>query len=236
VKLSILNGSSHLHPSKKPTNPAMAEIIYDPEFHYCVISLEDHLKESLGQPLDLPEELQSLLEEDWLESSSSEVLGHLKELTGKQYTIAYRDNSCNYETDLDRFFVYTIFSPSDSQDWAWQDDCFVSVEVGQPGDPRYVGYSPARIYRCGGTIAESEFLTWKLSWRASTIGCGAGKMTQREIDSINERFSYGYPHIPTSTVVDSCYDTPIWSEEHCGYLARVKGSPSPVVLTPSHPF
>lgn len=223
-------------------NKLMVEIrlgkagIYD-----CSIDLDSHLHETFGKPLTLPEDLEEKLSEDWAIESEKDILNFLRKLTGKSYFRAQRDNTCNYETDFDRFFVYTVYSPEGVSDWAWADNCFVTIEIGDPGDPRYVSYSPAQIYQLKDEcIGDTSFLTWRLSWRADPIGCGFKGSSEEELESLNERFSYGYSHSPTSEVIDSCYGDPIWSgdmpnEMREGYIARIKGSSRPVIITPYHP-
>lgn len=205
----------------------MPEIHYDPDFSCCEISLEDHLSETLGRPITLPDKLSEALEEDWAINSEDQILSHLRESTGTEYVRAHRDNTFNEDTDLDRFCVYTVYAPKGESDWMWAADCFVAIEVGSPGDPRYVPYSEAEIYRVD-FLGGSGFFSWKLGWLAQPLPkCG------REVpEFLNEKFSYGYSSYPASEVREACYDEPIWVEEREGYVGRPKDLSFPCLFTP----
>jgi hypothetical protein len=205
----------------------MPEIIYDPEFSCCEISLEDHLSNTLGRPISLPNGLSEALEEDWAINSEKEILRYLKGLTGKEYARAHRNNSCNVDNDLDHFIVYTVYTPVGTTDWYWVLNTFVSIEVGSLGDPRYVPYSEAEIYRVD-CLGGSGFFSWKLSWLAEPLPkCG------REVpDEMNEKFRYGCSEYPTSEVREACYDEPIWVEKREGYVGRPMGLSFPCLFTP----
>lgn len=209
----------------------MAEIHSETDFFLCSISLEDHLKESLGQPIQLPEDLQEAFEEDWADSSEPSLLEFLSRTYGKRYERVYRDNSCNYESDLDAFFVYTVYAPANTFDWTWEQDCFLSIETGEPGDPRYVSYSPATVYQVGDCTGENGFLNWRLSWRAEPTRAGMDTVV---FNRWNDRFQSGYSPSPSSMVSESCYETPIWCEKRKAHVGRIVGTRCPCLFTPYH--
>lgn len=205
----------------------MAEIHNNQNFFLCSIPLEEHLKESLGEPLKLPSELQ----EDLGDSSEPHILKLLSRNYGKQYKKVHRDNSYNHESDLDHFFVYTVYAPVGTSDWVWERDCFLSVEVGEPGDPRYVYYSPATFYRVDGCIGETGFLNWRISWQAEPIRKG---MNTAVFNQWNEKFQFGHSQSPSSTVSESCYETPIWCDRRKAHVGRIIGTSCPCLFTPYH--
>lgn len=209
----------------------MANVIFDSDYELCTIDVESFLEESLGKPLTLPEGLREALDADWATDSSEELCAYFQSLTEKEYYEADRNNVYNNENDFDSFFVYTIFAPVGERDWIWTEDCFVTVEIGGPGDPRYVAYSPALVYRVPGTLGDSGFFSWNIGWNASPI---SSKSFETSLDDLNERLSPGYSSYPTSELRGLAQSDPIWSEKRQGFLARLRNFKVPVLLSPYH--
>ena len=98
-------------------------------FDCCSLISELHVKSSLGEPMQLPPSIESSMDEE-------DLLQLFFLIKGVPYECVVRDNSYNHETDLDQFFIYSVYAPKGTADWLWQRDCFVLVEMGYPGDPR----------------------------------------------------------------------------------------------------
>ena len=71
------------------------------------INLEEHLRETLGEPISLPECIENLLGEHWANSEEVEpsLLSLFELMTGSEYFQVWRDNTYNQENDLDSFAV-----------------------------------------------------------------------------------------------------------------------------------
>lgn len=202
---------------------------------YCTLSAADHISESLGKPLDLPEAIETLLGEHWANSEEVEpnLLQLFKLITGAEYKQAARDNTYNNESDLDSFYVWTVYAPIDCPDWCWQRDVFVAVEMGSGGDPRYCGYSGARIYRLeDDTLGDCNFLETTLGWWLEPI---RDTYDPQPIDWLNDRISVGYSSSPYYELESNTYFKPIWSESRGCYLVRPKDSPYVCRAMPQEP-
>lgn len=200
-------------------------------FDCCYLDSESHIRESLGEPLVLPQSIQeSEQEEDFLRLFSL--------MKGCDYELVVRNNTYNEETDLDQFFVYSVYAPVGSSDWVWQRDTFVRVEMGQPGDPRYVNYNHPEVYDLGDTmLGDSGFFNWTLSWFAQYLIAGeVSTESDNHIEDINSRISDGYSCNPTHELRQLCYADPIWVEKFDGYVARPKYRSFPMVFRPEAPI
>lgn len=202
----------------------------------CALSTEHHLRESLGEPLQLPEAIETLLSEHWANSEEAEpnLLHLFKLITGADYQQVARDNTYNTENDLDAFYVWTVYADVDCPDWCWRRDVFVVVEIGSGGDPRYCAYAPARIYRLeDACLGDSGFLDLTLGWWAEPI---SDRYDPRLVDHCNDRIGIGYSSHPYYEMADLLYAPPIWSDKRQTYLGRFKGTPYPVALMPQAPY
>lgn len=205
-------------------------------FDWCAIDVDSHLSESLGHPLVLPESLQEALDSNWATESTKDLLQHFAYLTGVEYEQASGDNTCNYENDLDKFFVYTVYAPVGASDWMWAHNCFVTIEKGFPGDPRYVGYAAAEVYSLGDKcLGESGFFEWNMGWYAQHLDRYWSPGEEKALDELNSELSAGFSNCPTSLLRDKCYDEPLWVEKRGGYVARPKEYPWPLLFMPQPP-
>jgi hypothetical protein len=201
----------------------------------CTLNAAQHVLESLGKPLDLPECIETLLGEYW--ACSEEVEPNLLQLftliTGAEYKQVARDNTYNVESDLDCFYVFTVYADVDCPDWCWRRDVFIVVEMGSGGDPRYSAYGPAQIYRLeDNCLGETGFFDLTLGWWAEPIRDSYDSML---IDRQNERIGIGYSSNPYYEMESLLYAKPIWSERRNAFIGRFKGTPYPVTLTPHAP-
>lgn len=193
--------------------------------HYpecCTIDLDFHIAETLGQPIKLPEAIETLCAEHWANSEEVEpnLLSLFELMTGSAYEQVARDNTYNTENDLSGFLVFTVYAPVGCADWIWHRDVFVAVEVGAGGDPRYCGYSPARIYRLDDTtIGDCNFLEWRLGWWLEPI---SDRYDRADLDWLNDRCSSCYSDSPYYQLTKETYAEPIWSESRGCYLVRPK--------------
>lgn len=208
--------------------------------HYCFCSLvsSEHIANSLGEPIQLPPAIADVVAGDYSEEESECNLLQLFALVkGCKYELAVRDNTYNHETDLDQFFIYSVYAPVGNPDWMWQRDCFVVVEMGSPGDPRYTSYKTPKVYDLGDSmLGENGFFSWTLGWYGRYIEDGiVSNETDTFLDDVNERISEGYGSNPTYELRVLCYADPIWVEKFGGYVARVKGSGYPMVFIPVEP-
>lgn len=204
----------------------------------CVIDVVYHIKESLGSPLTLPECLADKLSSDWAIHSEDDLLSLFALMTGETYSMAARDNTYNGENDLSTFYVYTVYAPSDrygrQPDWIWQRDCFVVVEIGAGGDPRYSAYGDAKVYRLDDTtLGDSGFFDTTLGWWAEPIDERYDRAT---LDSMNDRISAGYSSHPYTELESLLYSAPVWCERKQCYIGRFKDTYFPVRLMPSLPY
>jgi hypothetical protein len=216
----------------KPRYSEMEAITIDKQ-HYCFCSLvsTEHIANSLGEPIELPPAIADVLENDYAEDLGEPNLLQLFSLMkGCEYELAVRDNTYNHETDLDQFFIYSVYAPVGKPDWLWQRDCFVVIEMGTPGDPRYSSYGHPAVYHLSDdTIGDSGFLNWQLSWQAQPI---SKTDSWDNLDNFNERLSQGYSGDPTFELGQLVVCEPIWNEKRQGYLAKFKDHSYPVLLTP----
>jgi hypothetical protein len=203
---------------------------------WCTLSTEHHLRESLGEPLKLPNAMEALLSEHWANSEEVEpqLLQLFELMTGVAYQQVARDNTYNTENDLDSFYVWTVYADVNCLDWCWHRDVFIVVEVGSGGDPRYCAYAPARIYRLEDQcVGDSGFLDLTLGWWAEPI---SERYDPRLIDPCNDRIGIGYSSHPYYELEDLLYAPPIWSDKRQAYVGRFKGTPYPVALMPQAPY
>lgn len=204
-------------------NPKLTAVQLDKRYpECCTIDLDFHVAETLGQPLKLPEAIETLCAEQWANSDEVEpnLLALFELITGTPYQQVARDNTYNCENDLSGFMVFTVYAPINCSDWCWQRDVFVVVEIGAGGDPRYCGYSPARIYRLDDiTIADCGFLDVTLGWWLEPI---SDRYDRSELDSLNDRCSSCYSSSPYHELTEATYSEPIWSESRGCYVVRPK--------------
>lgn len=202
----------------------------------CSIDAAHHIKESLGSPIDLPPSLADNLAQDWAatEQNHADLLALFALITGEQYKEVHRDNTYNHETDISKFFVFTVYAPVGCQDWCWQRDTFVVVEIGAGGDPRYCSYSGAQVYRLDDTtIADCGFLDWRLSYWLEPIASGYDRSL---IDNLNDRLSSGYSSYPYDELRGACHSEPVWNDGQGAFMCRPKGIPFPCRMMPVPPY
>jgi len=201
----------------------------------CTLNAAAHIAESLGEPLKLPDSLQKLLDEHWANSEEAEpdLLQLFELMTGSTYKQVHRDNTYNHESDLDCFYVWSVYADANCPDWCWRHDVFVVVEMGAGGDPRYSAYGAAQIYRLDDScLGDTGFLDLVLGWWAAPI---RETYDPTEIDSLNDRLSIGYSSNPYYEMESLLYAKPIWSEKRQAFLVRFKDTPYPVTLVPHAP-
>lgn len=215
----------------------MATVTLDKNhFDCCTIDLDSFLEETLGKPLILPSELESKLSEDWAVIYEENLLEYFQANHPVQhrYEQVYRDNSYNHESDLEDFFVYTVYAPEGSRDWVWEDGCYVSVEVGGKGDPRYVPYSNAQIYHVSGALAETGFFSWMIGWAIDPLPRYPELNSNVVMEQLRMEVDQGYSQNPTYELRQKTFADPVWSEKRQAFLARFVNMRQPVLLTPVH--
>lgn len=197
------------------------------DYRYCSIDSPSLIRDTLGDPLDLPPAIEDSLGEGNYEEN---LLRMFSLMTGYEYERVTRDNTYNYDSDLSQFFIYSVYAPVGNPDWVWQSDCFVTIEMGTDGDPRYVNYCSPEVYSLGhNMIGDIGFLDWRLSWLAQPL---SDKDTLENLDEFNERLSQGYSNDPTFELSELVVFEPLWNERRQGYIAKFKEHPYPVLLTP----
>ena len=201
---------------------------------WSTLSAEEHVRESLGKPITLPEELEELLNGDYVTQHEDEVLAFLKDLTGREYEAVITDNTYNHEQDLDASILWTAFARVDRSDWLWAEDVFVAVAIHQGGDVRG-NYGPDSLYRVD-SIAESGFLDVMLSWHLEPIR--DSEQYERELDRMNERLSQGYASYPYGELEGmlAAGSKPAWSEKRQAWMVKVDGIDVPCTITPQAPY
>lgn len=212
----------------------MSLLILDKNYpECCAIDSEKHIENSLGSPLSLPGCLQEKLSENWAIDCKQDLLQLFELITGEKYVQAYRENTYNQENDLSQDFVFTIYSDASCNDWCWRRDCFVVVEMGSPGDPRYCHYDSAKIYRLEDCcIAESGFLDWHLGWWLSPI---SKKYQSSDIDWLNDRLTPGFSCSPYYEMTKNCISEPIWNDRKNSFIVKPIGSDFPCFAYPVEP-
>lgn len=218
------------------TAPRLSALIIDKQRpECCSIDTAFHIAETLGQPLKLPSTLSDLLAEHWANSADAEpdLLALFELITGTEYEQVYRDNTYNHENDLASFMVFTVYAPVGCSDWCWQRDCFVTVEIGAGGDPRYCAYSQAKVYRLDDRmLGDCSFLDWHLSWWLEPI---SDRYDSAALDNVNDRCSSCYSSSPYYELTEATYSEPIWSDRHKSFIARPKDVAFPCKVYPVEP-
>lgn len=216
--------------------PQLSALIIDKQHpECCSIDTSFHIAQTLGSPIVLPDAISDLLAEHWANSDDVEpnLLALFALITGVEYHQVCRDTTYNHETDLDSFFVFTVYAPIDCSDWCWQRDCFVVVEVGSGGDPRYCSYSAAEVYRLDDTmLGDCCFLDWRLGWWLQPI---SDRYYASDLDELNDECSSCYSSSPYYQLAKATYAKPIWSDKHGCYIARPKGVRFPCKVSPVEP-
>lgn len=224
------------------TTTADTLVVLDKEHWFlCMLSTREHIRATLGEPMRLPPSIQYSSEEsEFSTDSEADLVSLFSLIKGSQYEQVARTNTCNYESDLDEFFVYTVYAPAGASDWLWQRDCFVTVEVGGRGDPRYVSYEAAQVYDLGDNqLAETGFLSHTLSWYARYLPHREIDENSKEanfIEKTNYELDSSCSSNPTSRLGELCYGDPIWVEKYQGFVARPKGSRFPMIFDPQPPI
>lgn len=233
-------------PEKKPqtenSNPKMNPVnIEKSNYELCFINTQTHIDTSLGEPVLLPPSIQERLEEcDFAEDANEDLILLFSLMKGCKYEQVVRTNTSNYETDFSDFFIYTVYAPAGSSDWLWQRDCFVTVEIGSTGDPRYVGYSVAQVYDLGDNLlAETGLLSNRMSWYARYLPHKEIDENSDEasfLEKTNEELESFYSSNPTYRLGELCYADPLWVEKYQGFVARPEGSRFPMIFDPQPPY
>jgi hypothetical protein len=201
----------------------------------CTLNAAEHIRESLGEPLKLPGSLQGLLNESWANSEEAEpdLLQLFALMTGSTYKQVHRDNTYNHESDLDSFFVWSVYADTNCKDWCWRRDVFIVVEMGSGGDPRYSAYGPAQVFRLEDVcLGDTGFFDLVLGWWSEPI---RASYDSAAIDSMNDRIGIGYSSHPYYELENLLYAKPIWSERRNAFIGRFRGTPYPVTLMPEAP-
>lgn len=214
-------------------------IHFDPHYlECCSIDTAGHLEATLGQPLELPDNLDS---SDWVSESEEALCRWFTQLTDKQYEHVTRDNTYNSENDFSSNFVFSVFAPLDCSDWLYSDDVFIVVETHLGGDVRG-NYGPFQVFRVD-NVAESGFLDWTLGWYAEPINSKAvdylAKLEDSELNRANEEMGVGYSSCPSSHLINRLImpgTTPTWSERLNCWVGRLRDVDFAVKLHPQEPF
>jgi len=216
-------------------NTTIDLVTVDPScLEWATLSTEEHIEESLGQPIKLPEDLEELLAGDYVTQHEGQVLDYLEELTGQPYEHVYRDNTYNHEQDLDSSILWSVFAPVGCSDWLWANDVFVSVAIHIGGDVRG-NYGPDRLYRVD-SIAETGFLQVTLGWWLEPVR--EVPEYSRQLDDINSRLSPGYSDYPFGELERSLAAgcKPAFSAKRNAWMVRVDGLPVPCAVHPVAPY
>ena len=211
----------------------------DPKYWDCpTLDTEQHLAESLGKPLELPDSIDPGV---WATEQEDALCRWFARLGHQQYEQVARDNSYNQENDLSSNYVYSIFAPVDcSRDWLWSDDIFVVVETHLGGDVRG-NYGPLAVYRVD-SLGESGFFDLVCGWFASPINKDSigylRDCEHPELQTVNDRLSIGYSGHPTSEVRNLLWQgtEPTWSEQLGCFVARLADVPFAVRIEPTAPY
>ena len=154
--------------------------------------------------------------------------------SGAEYRQVWRENTYNQENDLDSFAVVTVYADVDCPDWCWRRDCFVVIETGTGGDPRYSTYERARVYRLEDySIGDTSFLHWRLGFWLRPI---AERYDSAKLDPLNDRFSAFYSSYPWGELTDNLESTPVWSGKRNAFICRPKGIGFPCFVEPVAPY
>ena len=210
-------------------------------YELCFIDTETHIETSLGKPMTLPPSIQERLEEcDFASDANEDLISLFGLIKGCKYEQVVRTNTSNYETDFSDSFIYTVYAPAGSSDWLWQRNCFVTVEIGSTGDPRYVGYSVAQVYDLGdNSLAETGLLSDRMSWYARYLPHKEIEENSNEasfLEKTNEYLDSFHSSNPTRNLGELCYADPIWVEKYQGFVARPEGSRFPMIFDPQPPY
>jgi len=189
------------------------------------IDTAEHIESTLGQPLELPESIDTGA---WVSDAEESLLAFFKEKTGMDYVHQTRDNTYNSEQDLSSQFVFSIFAPEDCSDWCWSDDVFVVIETHLGGDVRG-NYSDFKVYRVD-HIGDTGFFDWVCGWYAQPI---SDRYSHDELEDVNSRLSVGYSSNPTSELRDllEAKTEPAWSDKHGAFVGRLAGIEFPLLLS-----
>jgi hypothetical protein len=216
-------------------------VAVDPRWWDCpALDTEQHIENSLGLPLQLPDHLEDALQAGWASEHAEALQRWFARRTHSTYEQVHRDNTYNSDNDFGSNFVFSVFAPVDSPDWLWAHDIFVVVEIHQGGDVRG-NYGPALVYQVD-CLAETGFLDWVCGWFASPLNSASenlsGDSDHPELRAANDRLSIGYSSHPTSELRGLLWQgtEPAWSYRHRCHVGRLADVPFPVRLTPTAPY
>ena len=198
------------------------------------ISWEQHCAESLGSPLTLPPTLADRLGEQWASECEDDLLALFALITGATYQQVWRENTYNQENDLDSFAAVTVYADANCPDWCWRRDCFVVVETGAGGDPRYCSYSAAQVYRLeDDCIGDTSFLDWCLGYWLTPV---SDRYDRAELDQLNDCCSACYSSYPWGELIGNLESEPVWSDKRGAFICKPKGIDFPCMVEPVAPY
>jgi len=210
----------------------------DPRFWDCpTLDTAQHLEQSLGQPLQLPEHIET---NGWATEQDEALCRWFARLTHQQYEHVTRDNTYNSENDFSENFVFSVFAPVDRSEWYYCSDVFIVVETHLGGDVRG-NYGPFQVFRVD-NVAETGFLDWVVGWWAEPINPAAtdhqAKLEDQELQRANDEMGVGWSGHPTSHVRELLWPNtePTWSERLGCYVARLRDVDFAVKLQPCEPY
>ena len=213
-------------------------VTVDQRYLECsAINTEAHLRASLGDPLELPEHIDSGA---WVSDEEERLCRWFARMTHQQYRHILRDNTYNSENDLSSNFVFSVFAPEDCSDWIWANDVFIVVETHLGGDVRG-NYGAFQVFRVD-SVGDSGFLDWTLGWHASPINSDAvdflAKCEDQTLQRANDELSNGWSSHPTSHLLQDVImpnTEPTWSDRLNCWVARLKDVDFAVRLEPQEP-
>lgn len=196
----------------------MTLIIDKEDWRNCQIDTDQHIAESLGRPMILPDCMKEAL------SDKEEVCKFLS-CVMETKVVEYADQETTTpiygeENDLSRQFSFKVYGDATgTQDFYWKRDVFVII-------------NDREMYRCDDSLADTDFLTWRVNWFARPI---TERWDPVDLEDVNNAISEGYSSDPKFAVERELASDVKWVEKRQAYVCRFRNVPYATLLIPSAP-
>ena len=204
-------------------------LIHSERLNQITIDSARHIEESLGKPLTLPDWLDSELSEHDSDNIPADLFQRLCQFcslqTGLEYKYACEYSSDREETDLSGSLYFTIVSPVTAADCFWASGTFI--------------YCNGKLFDCSDApVSRTCFLDWRVGYWIRPLNPDRFTGWESETNAITDANTYcspGYSSSPLYELEKRLQTEPIYCAKRGGWLARLTGWESVVLIEPIGP-